>query len=111
MNALTGLLPTSATMMQTPSIGEIASGGFGLPSRSAPIADGQFHAMLENAIGKVDGLQQGADLALEGLASGKNVDLHGTMIALEQADIALRAATTVRDKFISAYEAVMNMAV
>ncbi|HHO53588.1 MAG TPA: flagellar hook-basal body complex protein FliE, partial [Deltaproteobacteria bacterium] len=34
-----------------------------------------------------------------------------TMIELEKADIALRTMVSVRDKFIAAYEQVMNMSV
>ena len=45
---------------------------------------------------------------LKDLAAGKNVDLHGTMISLEKADISLRTMVSVRDKLISAYEQIMN---
>jgi flagellar hook-basal body complex protein FliE len=89
-----------------------------LENRAAPqnaagagTPDVAFTSILDKAVGRVDDLQQSADIALEGLASGRNVDLHGTMIALEHADIALRAAVSVRDKFVQAYEQIMNMAV
>lgn len=70
-----------------------------------------FGAMVSDAIGNVESAQQGADNALSMLASGEHVDIHGTMIAMEKADITLRTLVSVRDKFISAYEQVMNMAV
>ncbi len=71
----------------------------------------RFENFLKGAIDNVDGLQGNADNAVTNLASGKNVDLHGTMIALEKADISLRTMATVRDKFVRAYETIMNMAI
>ena len=35
---------------------------------------------------------------LERLASGEDVDIHGTMIALQEADVTLRFAVSIRDK-------------
>ena len=45
------------------------------------------------------------------MASGKEVDLHGAMIALEEADITLRTMVTARDKVIEAYQQLMNMTI
>ena len=45
------------------------------------------------------------------MASGEDVDIHGTMIALQEADISLRAMTSDRDKVIDAYKDIMNMAI
>ncbi len=63
------------------------------------------------AVDRVDEAGKTADSTLKSLATGENVDLHGTMIELEKADIALRTMVSVRDKAIGAYEAVMNMAI
>jgi flagellar hook-basal body complex protein FliE len=70
-----------------------------------------FEAALSSAVQQVDTLHVEADNALQMLASGEHVDLHGTMIALEKADIALRTMVTVRDKMVGAYEQIMNMAI
>jgi flagellar hook-basal body complex protein FliE len=70
-----------------------------------------FGSELASAIDRVDGAAEAADAGLARLASGEEVDLHGTMIALEKADITLRTMVSVRDKAIGAYEAVMNMAI
>jgi flagellar hook-basal body complex protein FliE len=80
--------------------------------RGAPAAtEGPaFTEKLSEALGQVEGTLGGAEDALTELASGQNVDLHGTMIALEKADIALRMTVSARDKFIAAYEQIMNMA-
>ncbi|MBX2801956.1 MAG: flagellar hook-basal body complex protein FliE [Myxococcales bacterium] len=82
----------------------------GVPASAAAVGPG-FGPALREAIGAVEVQHTHADDALAMLASGESVDLHGTMIALEKADIALRTMVSVRDKFISAYEQVMNMSV
>lgn len=82
------------------------------PMSGAPSADAPaFSELLVQAVGSVNAEQIDARDALQGLASGENVDLHGTMIALEKAEISLRAMTSVRDRLIGAYEQVMNMAI
>ena len=68
-----------------------------------------FGEVLTDAIRSVDQSQFQADDKLRDLASGKNVDIHGTMIAMEEADITLRTMTSVRDKVVDAYQKLMNM--
>lgn len=68
-----------------------------------------FGDVLTDAIRSVDESQFRADDKLRDLASGKNVDIHGTMIAMEEADITLRTMTSVRDKVVDAYQKLMNM--
>ena len=70
-----------------------------------------FSDKLSTAIDRVSDQQVAADDKLAQLASGQDVDLHGTMIALEEADITLRTMVTVRDKVVSAYQEIMNMAI
>ncbi len=86
----------------------------GTPGLTGPEAGGDadaFGSALASAIDDVDGAREAADGGLARLASGEEVDLHGTMIALEKADITLRTMVSVRNKAIGAYEAVMNMAI
>ncbi len=80
----------------------------GSPADADPEAFGES---LAAAIDQVDQVRETADTSLAELSSGEDVDLHGTMIALEKADITLRTMVSVRDKVIGAYEAVMNMAI
>jgi flagellar hook-basal body complex protein FliE len=93
-------------------LGPASMAGLLQPVAPPPMAEGaDFASTLDDAVARVDEMQHVADAALQGVASGENVDLHGTMIALEKADIALRAMVSVRDKVIGAYEQVMNMAI
>jgi flagellar hook-basal body complex protein FliE len=83
-----------------------------VPESGAPAgSDRAFAAQLDRAVGAVDTTVTDADQALFNLASGTEVDLHGAMIALEEAEIALRAMVSVRDKVISAYESLLNLAI
>lgn len=70
-----------------------------------------FADTLTQAIDSVSAEGARADDILAMLASGEQVDLHGTMIALEEAEIALRTMVSVRDKMINAYETIMNMSI
>jgi flagellar hook-basal body complex protein FliE len=96
-------------------IAPIESVGAALPTTlvaptQAPAAPG-FAELVEQSLDRVDGMVNNGDDALRALASGGDVDLHGAMIALEEADIALRAMVTVRDKVVGAYEQLMNLSI
>lgn len=86
-----------------------------LPIAPSPAGEGgggtSFGESLESAIDAVNRQQVGADAHLVDLASGQDTDLHGTMIALEEANIALRAMASARDKVVDAYQAIWNMQV
>jgi len=79
-------------------------------SRPRSAGDG-FSKIMDGAIQKVDQVQQVADDKIEALASGRDIDIHGTMIALQEADISLRFAVSVRDKLLEAYNKIINMTV
>jgi flagellar hook-basal body complex protein FliE len=88
----------------TPSIG-----GLGGASKAD---DGEsFGSSLEKAVDAVNRQQVGSDDKLAGLAKGQDTDIHGTMIALEEANIALRAMASARDKVVDAYKTIWNMQV
>lgn len=70
-----------------------------------------FAETMAAGLNQVEAVQASSESALALLASGEQVDLHGTMVELEKADIALRTMVSVRDKVIAAYEQVMNMTV
>ena len=84
-------------------------GGVGVGSGAAPA--NSFGDKLAKAVDGVSNKQLHADDKLAQLASGENVDLHGTMIALEEAEITLRSMAAVRDKVVGAYQEIMNMSI
>jgi flagellar hook-basal body complex protein FliE len=68
-----------------------------------------FGEFLQDSIGKVNSLQQDANVAMEKLASGESQNLHETLLAVEKADIAFRTMNQVRTKVIDAYREIMKM--
>jgi len=68
-----------------------------------------FFETLKSAVGEANRLQQEADVAVKELATGKDKDIHNTMIALEKAEVSFQLMMQVRNKIISAYETIMRM--
>ena len=64
---------------------------------------------VTDAIRDLDASQMRADSKIERLASGEDIDIHGTMIALQEADITLRFAVSVRDKLLEGYQRIMQL--
>jgi flagellar hook-basal body complex protein FliE len=92
-----------------------ATAGIGLPAASAGAgtaaagSGAPFGDLLKNAISGVDGLEQQASTAVEGLLRGSGVDVHDAMIATQKADISFELALAVRNKAVAAYQQVMGM--
>lgn len=70
---------------------------------------GNFAEQVKDFVGQVDEAQKTADAKMEAVAEGRDNDLHGTMIAMEEAGIQLRLMATVRNKVVEAYREVMRM--
>lgn len=68
-----------------------------------------FGDFLKTAITETNDLQLQSNEAVDELIAGRNKDIHGTMLALEKADVSLRLLTQVRNKVIDAYREVMKM--
>lgn len=70
-----------------------------------------FLGSLQKAMGGVNEALQTADKAAVDLATGKSENIHGVLIQMEKAEIALRTASSVRNKIIEAYQEIMRMPV
>lgn len=70
---------------------------------------GGFSEAFDRAVAGVDATQKAADEKMYGLATGQQADLHSSMIALEEANIALRTMASTRDKIVEAYQQIWNM--
>ena len=81
-----------------------------LPSGNAQAVEGpSFKQLLTESIDNVNGQLMEADKKIGDLVSGRSSDLHGTMLAVQQADISLRLLMEIRSKVMRAYEEVMRM--
>ncbi|MBT6324836.1 MAG: flagellar hook-basal body complex protein FliE [Bdellovibrionales bacterium] len=70
-----------------------------------------FVDLLSNSISKVNNLQHDANKAVEQLVTGKSKNIHETLLAVEQAEMAFKMMNQVRSKVIDAYKEVMRMQV
>ena len=97
---------------ETPSglVRETMGGITGLNSGgSAPSTGPSFADHVKEAIQEVDARGKVSDQMENDYANGKQNDLHGTMIAMGEADVSLRLVAQVRNKCIEAYREVMRM--
>ncbi|MBI5537740.1 MAG: flagellar hook-basal body complex protein FliE [Deltaproteobacteria bacterium] len=95
------------------------------PAQIRPLADGGM--ALERGVGGADAVPfadwlrdaltthethaASAQRAGEAFAAGSLDDIHGTMIALKEADIELRVIANVRNKMLDAFNDLMRMSV
>ena len=68
-----------------------------------------FGDFLSESLGKVNGLQQEANVAMEKLASGESQNLHETLLSVEKAEIAFKTMNQIRSKVLDAYREIMKM--
>ncbi|MDB4947101.1 MAG: hypothetical protein JWP97_6635 [Labilithrix sp.] len=67
-------------------------------------ADGAgFASVLKGAVEAASVQENNAVQKAEALANGKTDDLHGTMIAMKEADISLKLVGNVRNKLLDAF--------
>ncbi len=79
------------------------------PATGAIPASAPFSDLLVQSVRQVDQLSQTASNLIEGLISGKGVDVHEAMIASEKASMGFDMMLAVRDKAVAAYQQVMSM--
>jgi len=83
--------------------------GLSLPMKEPAESSGvKFGEMLQASLDRVGQLQAAADQSVADLESGRQADIHSTMIAVEKADIAFEMALTIRNKLLAAYETIMR---
>ena len=83
--------------------------GVSLPMKEQAEGSGiKFGEMLQASLDRVGQLQTAADQSVDNLATGRETDIHSTMIAVEKAEIAFEMAMTIRNKLLTAYETIMR---
>ncbi len=73
--------------------------------------DKSFSETMKESILKVNDVQSQASQSIVDLTTGRNTDIHQTMIAVEKAEVTFQLMMQVRNKLISAYEEVSRMQV
>jgi flagellar hook-basal body complex protein FliE len=83
--------------------------GLSLPMKAPAEGSGvRFGELLQASLDRVGQLQTAADQSVADLATGRETDIHSTMIAVEKAEIAFEMAMTIRNKLLTAYETIMR---
>jgi flagellar hook-basal body complex protein FliE len=83
--------------------------GVSLPMKEPAEGSGvRFGEVLQASLDRVGQLQTAADKSVDNLATGRETDIHSTMIAVEKAEIAFEMAMTIRNKLLTAYESIMR---
>lgn len=98
--------------MQTAALSSLSSAAAAVNAPAAEpgsAAAAPFGDLLRSAVAGVDGLEQQASSAVEGMLQGTGVDIHDAMIATQKADMAFELALAVRNKAVAAYQQVMSM--
>ena len=88
---------------------EIFTDHAGISKDRPSAAERSFKGVMDDVLGEVDQLQKEKDTAVKNLATGKDADIHNTMIAIQKAHISFKFMIQVRNKIVSAYEEVMRM--
>jgi flagellar hook-basal body complex protein FliE len=96
-------------MMQPQSVGETPT--IKLQDEAESKTDGVFASMLETTLTNANESIQAATLEAEAFAAGGHDDIHGTMLALAQADIQLRTVGSMRNKIVEAFHELWRMQV
>ena len=87
----------------------------GLPIRSELVTPEPsavpFGDMLMEAVAHANSQGVSAEQAAQGFAAGARDDIHGTMIAVKEAEIELKLVANVRSKLVEAFNDLWRMSV
>ncbi len=87
----------------------IQAGGL---KQSAPAQGASFASELKAAIGKISDTQQAARKQAQDFELGvQGISLNDVMVDLQKSSVSLQLGVQVRNKLVSAYQDIMNMAV
>jgi flagellar hook-basal body complex protein FliE len=79
------------------------------PGKKGEVTGPDFSDQLAEFVKDIDRTQKTAHTQAEQFAVGHTNDIHGTMIAVEQAEISLRLMANVRNRVVDLYREVMRM--
>jgi flagellar hook-basal body complex protein FliE len=70
-----------------------------------------FSDFVKRSLEDVNRQMVSADQAVGDLATGKNQDIHNTMISMQKAEISFELVMQIRNKLISAYDEIRRMSI
>jgi len=72
-------------------------------------AEQTFKNVLLESLNQVNGMQQQADMAVQQLVTGGDVNPAEVLTTLQKADMSFRLMMQIRNKLVSAYQEVSNI--
>jgi flagellar hook-basal body complex protein FliE len=70
-----------------------------------------FSDYVQQSLEDVNRRMLDADQAIDDLVTGKNQDIHNTMISMQKADVSFELVMQIRNKIISAYDEIRKMSI
>jgi flagellar hook-basal body complex protein FliE len=104
---MTSPLVSATAGLPVPNIG--GEGTIGKASTEKETRGVPFADLLQGAVASANARAQAADAATQAFAAGAVDDIHGTMIAVKQADIELKLVANVRNKLVDAFNDLWRM--
>src|SRR5204863_6570962 len=90
---------------------KLSPGLLSQPLESTKPAGGSFENTIRNFVDETSEKQAVASDTVKNLVNGRNVSLHQTMIAMEEASISFQLMVEVRNKLLESYQELMRMQV
>jgi flagellar hook-basal body complex protein FliE len=92
--------------------GPVKLPGISLPtSESTTIQPGGFGKIFEQMVSSVDAKESHAQAITRDVLLGKNDQVHQSMIAMQEANVAFQLMVEVRNKVVESYQELMRMPV
>lgn len=107
LNKLTSMLPAGEATFGPTSLGR-PSTATAITGTGGPDV---FGNMLGQLVNETNAKGAAASDAVKGLLGGKDVSLHQTMIAMEEASVSFQLMVEVRNKLLESYQELMRMQV
>lgn len=99
MNPVSGLQIPAFSLPPAPAAG----------SQTAGADKASFKNLLLEGIDQVNSLQKQADVAVEQLITGEDVDPAVVLTSIQKADMAFRMMMQMRNKLVQAYQEIKEM--
>ena len=70
-----------------------------------------FSDYVKRSLEDVNRQMVNADQAIDDMATGKNQDIHNTMISMQKAEISFELVMQIRNKLVAAYDEIRRMSI
>ncbi len=110
IDAVLAQIRAMQSQIRSPAPNEMPQAAQALASGGAESPSGSFASLIKDGLGQVNQTQQrAADLAAQFERGVPGVELPQVMLEMQKASVSFRAVAEVRNRFVSAYQEIMNM--